>query len=122
MWTFLITEVMFFGALFTAYVYGFLPSRSRRRARTNWKMGGFNARADRVEPRDGARDPRRSTSRRGVQLVNVVLTMIFGLTFLVVKYFSAKWHHHLMPARRSTSRSSARGPQARIFFPRSTSR
>jgi len=37
-------------------------------------------------------------SRRG-QIVNLVLTILFGSTFLVIKYFeyAAKFEHHLVP-------------------------
>ncbi len=37
-------------------------------------------------------------SRRG-QIVNLILTIMFGSTFLVVKYFeyAAKFEHHLVP-------------------------
>ncbi len=37
-------------------------------------------------------------SRRG-QVVNLILTILFGTTFLVVKYFeyAEKFEHHLVP-------------------------
>jgi cytochrome c oxidase subunit 3 len=123
MWTFLITEVMFFGALFTAYtVYrnmypeAFLLASSH----LDWKLGGLNTLVLIVSSLTMALSIRAAqTAKRKIMLVNIVLTMLLGLTFLVVKYFeySEKWHHHLMPGPTfDGSQFGQWGNQARIFF------
>jgi cytochrome c oxidase subunit 3 len=123
MWTFLITEVMFFGALFTAYtVYrnmypeAFLEASSK----LNWRLGGLNTLVLIVSSLTMAMSIRcAQTSKRGLMLLNIVLTMLFGATFLVIKYFeySEKWHHHLMPGPTFNYAEFGQwGPQARIFF------
>jgi cytochrome c oxidase subunit 3 len=59
------------------------------------------------------------TANRKVMLVNLVLTMIFGAAFLVVKYFeySHKWHTNLIPGPSfDVAQFGEYGPQARIFF------
>jgi cytochrome c oxidase subunit 3 len=123
MWTFLITEVMFFGALFTAYVVyrNLYPIAFKEAsAHLNWQMGGFNTLVLIVSSLTMALAIRGAqTAKRGVQLVNVVLTMLLGLTFLVVKYFeyAEKWHHHLIPGPTfDVAQFGEWGPQARIFF------
>ncbi len=123
MWTFLITEVMFFGALFTAYtVYrnmypeAFLLASSH----LDWKLGGLNTLVLIVSSLTMAMSIRGAqTRKRGVMLVNIVLTMILGATFLVVKYFEyrEKWLHHLMPGPTfDVEQFGQWGNQARIFF------
>jgi cytochrome c oxidase subunit 3 len=128
MWTFLITEVMFFGGLFTAYtVYRNLYPEAFMMAssKLDWKMGGTNTLVLIVSSLTMALAIRAAqTGRRKVQILNVVLTMLFGLTFLVIKYFEygEKWHHHLMPGPSFdtslfvTPDGVNWGPQARIFF------
>src|SRR3954447_17805631 len=103
MWVFLVTEVRFFAGLFFAYIV------SRRMYPIAWDsssqelnviLGGINTavlicssltmvlavRAAQVGSRAG-------------QIVNLILTIIFGSTFLVIKYFeyAAKFEHHLVP-------------------------
>ena len=123
MWAFLITEVMFFGAMFTAYVvYRNLYPEAFMLASShlNWKMGGANTIVLIVSSLTMAMAIRGAqTAKRGVMLVNIVLTMLLGATFLVVKYFEymEKWHHHLMPGPSfDTEAFGVWGPQARIFF------
>jgi cytochrome c oxidase subunit III len=92
MWIFLVTEVMFFGGLFMAWEAG--------SQQLDVIMGAVNTvvlicssltmvlavRAAQVGSRKG-------------QIVNLILTIIFGSTFLVVKYFeyAQKFEHHLVP-------------------------
>ncbi len=60
-------------------------------------------RADLLELDDGAgRAIGASGIARG-QIVNLILTIAFGSTFLVVKYFEykEKFEHHLVPVRTS---------------------
>jgi len=59
------------------------------------------------------------TEKRRLMLINIILTMILGATFLVVKYFEykAKWDHHLMPGPSfDVDAFGVWGNQARIFF------
>jgi len=57
--------------------------------------------------------------RKTPQLVNLVLTMVLGSTFLVIKGFeyAAKFEHHLVPGPTfDVAHFGAEGPHARIFF------
>jgi cytochrome c oxidase subunit 3 len=103
MWIFLVTEVMFFGGLFMAYIVyrnAYPDAWQVSSQQLNVYMGAANTavlicssltmvlavRAAQVGSRAG-------------QVVNLILTLIFGSTFLVVKYFeyAEKFEHHLVP-------------------------
>ena len=123
MWTFLITEVMFFGALFTAYVVyrnmypeAFMLASSQ----LDWFWGGFNTLVLIVSSLTMAMAIRcAQTAKKNLMLLNIVLTMLLGVTFLVVKYveYKAKWDHHLMPGPSFDVAAFGQwGNQARIFF------
>ena len=103
MWIFLVTEVMFFGGLFMAYIVyrtAYPLAWETSSQQLNVYMGAANTavlicssltmvlavRAAQVGSRAG-------------QIVNLILTIIFGSTFLVVKYFeyAEKFEHHLVP-------------------------
>ncbi len=103
MWVFLVTEIMFFGGLFMAYIVyrSMYPEAWLAGSRElDEVLGGLNTvvlicssltmvlavRAAQVGSRKG-------------QIVNLILTIGFGITFLVVKYFeyAAKFEHHLVP-------------------------
>lgn len=123
MWAFLVTEVMFFGALFTAYtVYRNLYPEAFMLASShlNWVMGGANTLVLIVSSLTMALAIRGAqTANRKVMLGNLVATMVFGAAFLVVKYFeyAEKWHHHLIPGPSfDVAQFGEHGPQARIFF------
>ena len=123
MWAFLITEVMFFGALFTAYIVyrNMYPSAFlKASSHLNWVMGGTNTLVLIVSSLTMAMAIRcAQKAQRTMMLFNVVATMALGATFLVIKYFeyAEKWHHHLMPGPSfDVSLFGTDGPQARIFF------
>lgn len=124
MWSFLITEVMFFGALFTAYVVyrNMYPvAFAKASAQLDVQMGALNTLVLIVSSLTMALAIRAAqTAKRKVMLVNLVLTMIFGATFLVVKYFeyTHKWHVNLMPGPSFdiTKFPAGEGDHARIFF------
>ena len=103
MWVFLVTEIMFFGGLFMAYiVYRHLYPEAwvAGSNHLNVPLGALNTavlicssltmvlavRAAQIGSRSG-------------QIVNLILTILFGTTFLVVKYFeyAEKFEHHLVP-------------------------
>jgi len=103
MWIFLVTEIMFFGGLFMAYIVyrtAYPDAWAAGSQHLNVYLGGANTlvlicssvtmalavRAAQVGSRNG-------------QVVNLILTILFGTTFLVVKYFeyAEKFEHHLVP-------------------------
>jgi cytochrome c oxidase subunit 3 len=124
MWAFLITEVMFFGALFTTYtVYRFMYPEAFMQASShlNWKLGGLNTLVLIVSSLTMALAIRAAQTGKYRQVTWLtVATMIFGATFLVVKYFEYmhKYHDGLMPGPTlfTTELFGENKPQARIFF------
>ena len=103
MWVFLVTEIMFFGGLFMAYlVYRWANPTGFQEASNhlNVTWGAVNTavlicssltmvlavRAAQVGSRSG-------------QIVNLILTIVLGSVFLIVKYFEYKdkFVHHLVP-------------------------
>jgi len=103
MWVFLVTEVMFFGGLFMAYlVYRNMYPHAWLEAshELNWKLGGLNTVVLICSSITMALAVRAAMiGNRGQQLINIALTSILGATFLVVKFFEykAKFEHHLVP-------------------------
>jgi cytochrome c oxidase subunit III len=104
MWLFLLTEIMFFGGLFLAYmVYrttypeGFLQGSHL----LNVPLGGTNTVVLIVSSLTMAMAVHASqTGERKKLIFYLVLTLILGLVFLVIKYFEykAKIDTHLFPA------------------------
>jgi cytochrome c oxidase subunit 3 len=103
MWVFLVTEIMFFGGLFTAYVV----------YRTAFPVA-FHAASKELDIALGALNTvvlitssltmalavhAAQVSRRGMLVVCLLLTMALGTTFLGVKAYEYwhKWHEHLVP-------------------------
>ena len=123
MWVFLVTEVMFFGGLFMAYIvyrHMYPLAWAESSHELNVYLGGANTvvlicsrltmalavRAAQVGSRTG-------------QIVNLILTILFGTTFLVVKYFeyAAKFEHHLVPGPALRSARAAGQRHARADPP-----
>jgi cytochrome c oxidase subunit 3 len=103
MWVFLVTEIMFFGGLFLAYiVYRTMYPEAWIAGSNvlNVPLGGLNTAVLICSSLTMALAVRAAQvgSRRG-QVVNLVLTILLGTTFLVVKYFeyAEKFHHGLVP-------------------------
>jgi cytochrome c oxidase subunit 3 len=105
MWTFLITEIMFFGGLFTAYVIyrtqhpvSFAVASST----LNWKLGALNTVVLITSSLTMALAVffAQTGSRRN-QIIFLTLTTILGATFLVVKSFeyAEKFRLHHFPAQ-----------------------
>ncbi len=103
MWIFLATEVMFFGGLFCAYLI------YRR-----WYFGDFAAASSSINVKMGAINTAvlicssltvvlaiwaAQTARRGLLLLMLVLTMIFGVAFLGIKgiEYKQKFVEHHVP-------------------------
>lgn len=103
MWVFLVTEVMFFGGLFMAYiVYRHMYPLAWVEAshELNWKLGGLNTAVLICSSITMALAVRSAMmGDRKWQMRNIAITSILGATFLVVKFFEykAKFEHHLVP-------------------------
>jgi cytochrome c oxidase subunit 3 len=103
MWMFLVQEIMFFGGLFTVY----LVFRSRfpiafatGSNHLDVVMGFANTLVLIVSSLTMALTVYfAQKNNRNMQILMIILTMIFGVTFLCVKYveYSDKYHHGLVP-------------------------
>ena len=103
MWVFLVTEIMFFGGLFMAYIlyrHWYPGDWAAASNHLNVWMGGGNTLVLICSSVTMAWAVRCAQigSRKG-QIVNLIFTILFGATFLVVKYFeyAEKFEHHLVP-------------------------
>lgn len=103
MWTFLITEVLFFGGMFTAYaIYRnlYIAAFASTSDYMNVVLGGTNTAVLICSSLTMVLAVRAAqlSNRRHVILF-LILTMIFGTAFLVIKGFEyhAKWVEHLVP-------------------------
>src|SRR6476659_2654833 len=103
MWVFLVTEIMFFGGLFMAYiVYRWMYPDAWVESSNllNVQLGGLNTGVLIISSLTMALAVRAAqTSSRNGQIVWLILTILLGSTFLVVKYFeyASKFEHHLVP-------------------------
>jgi cytochrome c oxidase subunit 3 len=103
MWVFLVTEVMFFGGLFMAYlVYRTMYPEAwvESSHMLNVPLGALNTTVLICSSLTMVLAVRSAQvgSRTG-QLANLFLTIVLGSTFLVVKFFEykEKFEHHLVP-------------------------
>jgi cytochrome c oxidase subunit III len=103
MWLFLVTEIMFFGGLFTGYIIYRMqhPQAFAIASSTlNWKLGALNTVVLIVSSLTMALAVyfAQMGSRRS-QIIFLVLTMLLGAVFLVVKGFeyADKFEHHHFP-------------------------
>ena len=103
MWAFLVQEIMFFGGLFTAYLVFRSKYPMAFAAGSNHLdafLGGLNTLVLIVSSLTMALVVYfAQKGNRNLQVIFIILTMLFGTTFLVVKYFeySDKYHHGLVP-------------------------
>jgi len=123
MWAFLITEIMFFGGLFLAYALfrgKYSADFAAASSHLNWKLGGLNTIVLIVSSLTMALGVYYAqTGERRKLLWTLVLTMIFGATFLVVKAFEYKdkWDHHLVPGIRFDWEGAHGNPQeVQLFY------
>ncbi|MEO8481633.1 MAG: cytochrome c oxidase subunit 3 family protein [Acidobacteriota bacterium] len=121
MWVFLVTEIMFFGGMFMAYIlYRILYPEA-------WVLGSHHLNVSLGALNTGvlicssltmalAVRSAQVSSRKG-QIVNLALTIVLGSTFLVVKYFEykEKFEHHLVPGRHFDM-SLPQAAQQQLFF------
>jgi cytochrome c oxidase subunit 3 len=103
MWVFLVTEVMFFGGMFMAYIvyrHAYPEAWVESSHELNVYLGAANTLVLICSSLTMVLAVRSAQvgSKIG-QIVNLVLTIVFGTTFLVIKYFeyAAKFEHHLVP-------------------------
>jgi cytochrome c oxidase subunit 3 len=121
MWIFLVTEVMFFGGLFTAYMIYRLwyPQAWAEASRAlNIYMGGGNTIVLIASSLTMAMRVRNAqTGRRIGTVVQLIATMVLGLTFLVVKYFeyAEKFRLHEVPGP-NFHFEGIHAQQAEIYF------
>ena len=103
MWLFLITEVMFFGGLFLAYMLyrvWYPEAWSEGSNELDIVLGGINTAVLIGSSLTMALAVRGAqTGLRRATVVWLLLTMLLGLTFLVIKYFeyAEKFEHHHVP-------------------------
>ena len=116
---------MFFGGLFLAYMLyrvWYPEAWAEASLELNIVLGGINTvGAHRQQSDDGARRSRRADGLQRATVGWLILTMVLGLVFLVIKYFeyAEKFEHHHVPG--PSSRSRARMPDPRRSTSRSTS-
>ncbi len=103
MWTFLITEVLFFGGMFTAYViYRSLyhDAFAATSQVMNVPLGGINTGVLICSSLSMAIAVRAAQlGQRKAQIISLILTMFFGVVFLGVKAYeyTEKYIEHLIP-------------------------
>ncbi len=121
MWVFLVTEIMFFGGMFMAYIVyriAYPEAWVLGSHHLNVSLGALNTGVLICSSLTMALAVRSAqvSSRKG-QIVNLVLTILFGATFLVVKYFEykEKFEHHLVPGPHFDM-TLPDAPQQQLFF------
>lgn len=103
MWLFLVTEIMFFGGLFTTYVVyrGKYPAEFMAASHSlDWKLGAFNTAVLILSSLTMALSIwAAQVNRRKQVVVFLAATMALGLTFLGVKAveYADKFEHHHVP-------------------------
>lgn len=122
MWVFMVTEVLMFGGLFVGYLIFrgmYLDAFKQAHHELSWKLGGLNTLVLLTSSLTMAMAV--SSSQRGDRAktnANLWLTFMFGIGFLIVKYFeySAKFHHGLLPAGYFTNEHLKEVEKAPLFF------
>jgi cytochrome c oxidase subunit 3 len=103
MWMFLVTEIMFFGGIFTAYtVYraAYATAFSAASHHLDIKLGGLNTAILITSSFTMAMAVRSAQlGRRKTQVAFLVMTLLFGLAFLGIKAveYEHKFAEHLFP-------------------------
>jgi cytochrome c oxidase subunit 3 len=122
MWLFLVTEILFFGGLFTAYMIyrlAYPEAFAEASHELDVVLGGVNTAVLIGSSLTMAMAVwSAQLGRRGGQLLFLALTIVLGLTFLGIKAveYSHKFEHHLVPGA-NFQFEAARDPQhAQLFF------
>jgi cytochrome c oxidase subunit III len=121
MWVFLVTEIMFFGGLFTAYVVyrtAFPAAFHGASKELDIALGALNTVVLITSSLTMALAVHAAqVSRRGMLVVCLLLTIALGTTFLGVKAYEYwhKWHEHLVPGP-SFAYHGPDATNAQLFF------
>ena len=103
MWVFLVTEIMFFGGMFMIYIlyrHMYPEAWVLGSNHLNVSLGALNTGVLICSSLTMVLAVRAAqTSSRNGQVMHLILTILLGSTFLVVKYFeyAEKFEHHLVP-------------------------
>jgi len=121
MWIFLVTEIMFFGGMFTAYIVyrtAYPDAFAEGSHHLNIVLGGINTSVLIGSSLTMALAVHGSQVGHRKMLIGfLILTILLGTVFLVIKYFeyADKFAHHLVPGH-SFSFSGSRPQNAQLFF------
>jgi cytochrome c oxidase subunit 3 len=122
MWTFLITEVLFFGGMFTAYAMYrnmYLDAFASTSQYMNVVLGGTNTAVLICSSLTMVLAVRAAQlSNRRHQILFLILTMIFGTAFLVIKgvEYHAKWVEGKVPGFNFYYEPAQYAQHAQILF------
>jgi len=121
MWLFLVTEVMFFGGMLAAYMLyriWYPVAWADGSNELNIVMGGVNTAVLIFSSLTMAMAVRSAqTGRRNATMIFLVLTMLLGLTFLVIKFFEYKEKFELNHVPGPNFRfEGPEAPHVQIFF------
>jgi len=122
MWLFLITEIMFFGGLFLAYVVyrgWYAEAFAHASHHLSWKLGAFNTAVLICSSLTMAMAvySAQISQRRGL-VIYLLLTILLGSVFLgvkVVEYYD-KFTHHLVPGVKFQYEVAAQARPAELFY------
>jgi cytochrome c oxidase subunit 3 len=121
MWLFLVTEVMFFGGMLAAYMLyriWYPVAWAEGSNELNIVMGGVNTAVLIFSSLTMAMAVRSAqTGKRNMTMVFLVVTMLLGLTFLVIKFFEykEKFELHHVPGP-NFQFEGPEAPHVQIFF------
>ena len=122
MWVFLITEIMFFGGLFTGYVVyrnAYPEAFAEASRHLDWRLGAVNTAVLILSSLTMALAVHAAQVGRRRALVGfLALTIFLGSVFLGIKVmveYPHKFHEHLVPGRTFTF-EGPHAPQAQLFF------
>jgi cytochrome c oxidase subunit III len=104
MWSFMVTEVMFFGAMFLAYIlyrWHYQPDFYRAHEALNWKAGAINTTLLLLSSFTMVMGVHFAQLRDKKKVVaNLILTCLLASGFLFIKFYfewPEKFGHHLVP-------------------------
>jgi len=122
MWSFLVTEVMFFGGLFLVYVlyrWKFTETWTAMAGELNWQLGGINTAVLLLSSFFVAMAVHCAQKKRErAQMVWLSGTILCAFGFLVIKYFeyTDKFSHNLFPDWSFVAPAGIEEGPARLFM------
>lgn len=120
-WAFLVTEILFFGGLFTGYAvyrHQFAEAFARASDTLDVRLGGWNTAVLLGSSLTMVLAVHAIQRGRGRASAGwLAATILLGSVFLVVKYFeyAHKWQHHLVPGPHFSFQGLSHSPE-RLFF------